>query len=104
MHATGQGLDPISLGIVGHKGFGSVHIGYCLFALPAGAEGQGDQEASGQGGQESGHRKGSERAGSDRARGIAALAQGIDNVLRMLGVAGLDHDVELRALGRHVQG
>ena len=33
-----------------------------------------------------------------------ALAERIHDFLGVLGVAGLDHHVELRALGRHVQG
>src|SRR5579864_9226188 len=34
---------------------------------------------------------------------IAALAQRIHDLLGVLGIAGLDHDIEFRALGRHVQ-
>ena len=30
-------------------------------------------------------------------------AQSVHDLLGVLGVAGLDHDVELRALGRHVE-
>ena len=31
------------------------------------------------------------------------LTQGVHDFLGVLGVAGFDHDVELRALGRHVE-
>ena len=36
-------------------------------------------------------------------REIAALGQGVDDLARMFGVAGFDHDIELGPLGGHVQ-
>ena len=42
-------------------------------------------------------------AGLAHAKFIATFLKRFADFLGMPGVAGLDHDVELRALGRHVQ-
>lgn len=95
LQAGGQDDHAPLLGVLGHIGARRRQVVGGLLGRAAG----GQSRAEGEGEEQRAH-----EGLLDRARRIAPLAQGVHDFLGVLGVAGLDHHVELRALGRHVEG